>query len=138
MTSDPSLSTVRPLNVTKQGNHRVFVGLSWDPNQGKSFTDRLKNVVTGKKNYHDLDLSCFLYDKNHVFIDVISGKIGQIADQSGAIYHSGDDQEGIGGGDDEQISVELKTCLIIFITSFSKPLSIRGINSVKSNHRKFA
>lgn len=97
----------RPLNVSQQGNHRVFVGLSWDPKSDKSFTARLKEILTGKKSYHDLDLACFLYDQDKNYIDVISGKIGALVDQSGGIYHSGDDREGMGGGDDEQISVEL-------------------------------
>lgn len=97
----------RHLNISKQGNHRFFVGLGWDPSQAKGFGSRLKELLSGRKSYHDLDLSCFLYDKDHKCIDVISGKIGKIVDQSGGIYHSGDDHEGIGEGDDEQISVEL-------------------------------
>lgn len=97
----------RPLNVTDAGNKRIFVGLSWDPNERKDFIGRLQNILSGKKSYHDLDLSCFLYNKDKEFLDIISGKIGKIVDQSGGIYHSGDDKEGIDDGDDEQISVEL-------------------------------
>lgn len=99
--------TERPLNVSKQSNRRVFVGLSWDPTEDKSFVARLKSVLTGRQSNHDLDLSCFLYDKDQNFINMISGKIGQIVDASGAIYHSGDDKEGAQEGDDEQISAEL-------------------------------
>jgi len=99
----------RPLNVTDQGNRRVFVGLSWDPSQSRGLIQSIKEFFTGKKSYHDLDLSCFMYDADHNFVGVISGKTGQIVDQSGGIYHSGDDTEGAQDGDDEQISVELAT-----------------------------
>lgn len=97
----------KPLNVSKQGNQRVFAGLGWDPSIEKSFGTRLKEIISGKSAYHDLDLSCFMYGKDQDFIDVISGKIGEIVDHTGAVYHSGDDTEGVGEGDDEQISVEL-------------------------------
>lgn len=97
----------RPVHVTKQGNRRVFFGLSWDPSESRGVFARLKEVVLGKKSFYDLDLACFLFDKDHHFLDVISGKNGKIVDQSGGIYHSGDDQEGKAEGDDEQLSVEL-------------------------------
>lgn len=97
----------KPLNVTQKANRRVFVGLSWDPTEQDDLISRVKGVLTGKQSHHDLDLSCFMYDKNQKFISVISGKIGQIVDSSGGIYHSGDDTEGAQEGDDEQISVEL-------------------------------
>ena len=108
MTNDIPTGDKRPLNVSKQGNYRFFCGLGWDPSQEKGFWPRMREALSGRKSYHDLDLSCFLYDKSGKFVDVVSGKIGKIVDQSGGIYHSGDDHEGIGDGDDEQISVELK------------------------------
>ncbi|MBG77895.1 MAG: hypothetical protein CL570_02550 [Alphaproteobacteria bacterium] len=119
MPNDIPTGDKRPLNVSKQGNHRFFCGLGWDPSQAKGAWPRLKEILSGRKSYHDLDLSCFLYDNEGKFVDVISGKIGKIVDQSGGIYHSGDDHEGIGDGDDEQISVELKNlaadiCHIVF------------------------
>lgn len=107
MTHTIQKGETKPINVTKQGNERVFVGLGWDPQVAKNFLARLQDTVTGKQTFHDLDLSCYLYNQHKAFVSVISGKIGQIADESGAIYHSGDDTEGIGGGDDEQISAEL-------------------------------
>lgn len=97
----------KPVHVTKQGNRRVFVGLSWDPSEERGLFARIKEIIAGKKSFHDLDLSCYLFDKNHDLIDIISGKNGKIVDHSGGIYHSGDDQEGIAAGDDEQISIEL-------------------------------
>jgi stress response protein SCP2 len=100
--------TPRPLNVTQKGNHRVFVGLGWDPSVDRGIKARVREMVGGAKTYHDLDLSCFLFDTNKKCIDVISAKSDELSDVSGKIYHSGDDMEGIGGGDDEQISVEFK------------------------------
>ena len=99
----------RPLNVTQQARHRVFVGLGWDPNQKKSLMDRAREILGRTiKSGHDLDLSCFLYDKSGGFIESVSVHSGREIDATGHIYHSGDNREGIGEGDDEQISVELK------------------------------
>lgn len=97
----------RPLNVTKQGNQRIFVGLSWDPKPKRTLMARLRDFINGRKQYHDLDLTCFLYDENQNFIDTICGKENKLGSPAQGIYHSGDDLEGIGDGDDEQISVEL-------------------------------
>ena len=97
----------RPLNVTKQGNQRIFVGLSWDPKPKRTLMARIRDFINGRKQYHDLDLTCFLYDENQRFIDTICGKENKLGSPAQGIYHSGDDLEGIGDGDDEQISVEL-------------------------------
>ena len=108
-----------PLNVTREARHRVFVGLGWDPHEKASLMDQARALVGGKKTWHDLDLSCYMYDKNKVLIDTVTAKDGQHIDQSGNIYHSGDNIGGVGDGDDEQISVELKDldpkiCHIVF------------------------
>ena len=103
----PTGQTV-PLNVSKTGNRRVFVGLGWDPNEDISFKDKALGALGLKETHHDLDLSCYIYDSNKRYITHISHEIGREIDQTGKIYHSGDNVEGVGDGDDEQISIELK------------------------------
>ena len=97
-----------PLNVTQKAKHRFVVGLGWDPAQKPGIIQKAGEIIGGKKTYHDLDLACYLYDGDRNFLDVVSSEDGKHTNPAGTIYHSGDDEEGIGGGDDEQISVELK------------------------------
>lgn len=98
----------KPLNVTQEGNHRIFVGLGWDPNENPGFKDKALNTLGLKDIHHDLDLSCYIYDQNARYISHVSHEAGREVDQTGKIYHSGDNTKGVGDGDDEQISVELK------------------------------
>ena len=96
------------LNVTQEARHRVFVGLGWDPAENISLIDRAKAMAGGKKIHHDLDLACYIFDRDGRYISHVSADSAHAADQTGQIYHSGDNVEGLGDGDDEQISVELK------------------------------
>lgn len=96
------------LNVTKEARHRILAGLGWDPNEKTGVLDKARAIAGGKKTWHDLDLSCFMYGHDKNFIDSVTADPGKAIDQTGRVYHSGDNVEGIGGGDDEQISVELK------------------------------
>lgn len=95
------------LSYTKEANHRVFVGVSWDPNDDVSFVQEVAAKVQGKSLNHNLDLSCMFFDEHHNVIGSVTADPSQLASEGGKIYHSGDDQEGFGDGDDEQISVEL-------------------------------
>lgn len=97
-----------PLNVTQKARRRVFVGLGWDPNEDVSLKDKALGALGLKDTHHDLDLACYIYDKNKRYISHVSVEDGRATDQTGRIYHSGDNVEGVGDGDDEQISVELK------------------------------
>lgn len=97
-----------PLNVTQQARHRVFVGLGWDPNENVGLADKVQEKLGLKHNHHDLDLSCYIYGADKRYISHVSTESGRETDQTGKIYHSGDNVEGVGDGDDEQISVELK------------------------------
>lgn len=96
------------LNVTQKARHRVFAGLGWDPKEKASLMEKAKELIGGPKTWHDLDLSCFIYDTRKSFIQSVTAETGSHINESGAIYHSGDNEEGIGDGDDEQISAELK------------------------------
>lgn len=93
-----------PLSFSTQGKGRIVTGLSWDPRTDKiGFVDQ---VVRGETQ-HDLDLTCFIYDASGEFIDYVGAEAQDSMDQSGHVYHSGDDMTGEGGGDDETISAEL-------------------------------
>ncbi|MEZ5813328.1 MAG: TerD family protein [Alphaproteobacteria bacterium] len=96
-----------PLNVTQKARWRVFAGLGWDPNEEVSLKDKAMGALGLRDNHHDLDLSCYVFDKDGRYITHVSVEEGREADQTGQIYHSGDNVEGVGEGDDEQISVEL-------------------------------
>lgn len=93
-----------PLQFSTQGKGRIVTGLSWDPRSDK--IGLVDQVVRGDSQ-HDLDLSCFAYDANGEFIDYVGAEAQDSMDQSGHIYHSGDDMSGEGGGDDETINAEL-------------------------------
>ncbi len=111
-----------PLNVTQEARHRVFVGLGWDPNEKFGILDEAKALMGGKPVQHDLDLSCYIYDSSKALIEYVTADPELVSDKTGKIYHSGDNKEGLGDGDDEQISVELKDLdpeiqHIVFVTT---------------------
>lgn len=95
-----------PLKVTEKARWRIMAGLGWDPAFEAGLMDKVGQALGGRKTHHDLDLSCLIYDANNSFVDAVSPE--RTADATGKIYHSGDNLEGVGEGDDEQLSVELK------------------------------
>lgn len=96
------------LNVTQKARHRIMAGLGWNPADKANIIEKVGHAITGKDDVHDLDLGCFTYDAHSVLISTVSADRAKNIDDSGKIYHSGDDEDGIGEGDDEQLSVELK------------------------------
>jgi len=90
----PGKGETVPLFVTQQAKRRVICGLQWDS-------------LNDKKYAFDLDLACILFDADKECVDGVSGKPDETIDQSGAVYHTGDDTTGAGEGDDEQVSIEL-------------------------------
>lgn len=82
-----------PLAYTKQGRQRVICGASWD--------------IREAQYQIDVDLTCILYNADGEYVDDVSSESIRNIDQSGAVYHSGDDVTGAGGGDDETVSLEL-------------------------------
>lgn len=97
-----------PLEVTLKARHRIMAGLAWDPANKASFIQKAAQAISAKQAEHDLDLACFSYDAHSVLISAVSADRAMTVDESGKIYHSGDDEDGVGEGDDEQLSVELK------------------------------
>ncbi|MBI4031334.1 MAG: TerD family protein [Proteobacteria bacterium] len=103
-------SASEPLQYTKKARHRITCGLSWDIKvRNRGFVEKLVTLSSKKQEVklYDLDLACVMYDGNGEFVDGVSSRPDEAIDMSGAVYHSGDDDTGRGGGDDEQISVEL-------------------------------
>jgi len=97
-----------PLNVTQEAQHRIFVGLGWDPNESPTLIDKVGAFIGAREAHHDLDLACYYYNKDKVCLGYVGVDARHATNPSGSIYHSGDNVEGVGDGDDEQISVELK------------------------------
>jgi stress response protein SCP2 len=113
-----------PLLYTQKGRQRVTVGLLWDTpeaiptNDTETFVpqtdlgvshygEQLDIEIGYVQEVYDLDLVCLMFDKDKNLVDAVSPDPLESIDVSGAVYHSGDEMEGISGGDDEQISVEL-------------------------------
>lgn len=97
------------LNISEDSPRaRILVGLGWDPKEKATLIERAASMLGGTKPWHDLDLSCLTYDERGAYIETVTAQTGQHIDQSGNIYHSGDNTAGVGDGDDEQVSVELK------------------------------
>lgn len=93
-----------PLNQSLKAKQRIIAGLSWDAREDKvGVVDR----VLKSDSQHDLDICCYIYNTSGQFIDFVGAEAQDSMDESGKIYHSGDDMSGEGDGDDERISVEL-------------------------------
>lgn len=92
-----------PLNHSLKARQRIVAGLSWDVRETKV---GLFGRVTGDSQ-HDLDINCYIFDRDKDFSDFVGSEAQDSMDESEKIYHSGDDQSGTGDGDDEFISCEL-------------------------------
>ncbi len=101
--------TAKPLNVTKEAQHRVVAGLSWDPAEEPGLIGKVQALAKRQGSHHDLDLSCYIFDKDGALLETVSANPEFAIDAHGKIYHSGDNKEGIGDGDDEEISIEFKS-----------------------------
>lgn len=95
------------VNISQSEKQRLQIGVSWDIEE--------KNIETGvifKKNKKivetfDLDISCYIFDKEKEFIEMVRPDNTYLMDSSEHIYHSGDNTTGRISGDDEFISVNL-------------------------------
>ncbi len=92
------------LNHQIEARQRIIAGLSWDAREEEKVG--LFRRVKGDSQ-HDLDIQCYIYNKDKEFLDFVGAEAQDSMDQSETIYHSGDDQNGTGDGDDEFISAEL-------------------------------
>lgn len=115
---------------TVKGRQRIIVAISWDERAKKT---TVFDHIRGTNQQHDLDLSCFVYDSHGEYIDYVGSMAQDSMDQTGAIYHSGDDATGSGGGDDEAISIELSglpddTTDLIFVTEIRSKHTFKDVH----------
>lgn len=104
MAKGPAYGEHAPLEHSLKARQRIVVAINWDPREQEAgFFDRLR----GTHYQHDMDVMCFVFDHNREYIDYVGPEMQDSMDQSGCIYHSGDDQTGEGDTDDEFISIEL-------------------------------
>lgn len=123
------------LRYSQSARHRICIGISWDateeaverPEQyrpklssededsSESRRDyetrygyELEGDVKKVKETFDLDLICLVFNKQGEIVDAVSPMEGEEVDQSGMIYHSGDERHGVSANDDEVVAVELK------------------------------
>ncbi|MBN8521495.1 MAG: TerD family protein [Alphaproteobacteria bacterium] len=100
----PAKGEKTPLLHTLAKRQRVLATLNWDPRRGKiGLFDKLK----GNNQQYDLDIICLMFGQDGTFLDYVSAEAQYAIDQTGKIYHSGDDQTGEGDTDDEYITTEL-------------------------------
>jgi tellurium resistance protein TerZ len=76
------------------------MGLAWDAVKSKGFFG-----FGGKAPDIDLDASCILFDEQGKQTDVVWFR--QLKSNDGSVVHTGDNRDGAGDGDDEQIIVDL-------------------------------
>lgn len=104
---NPIILDSSPLLLKEESKGRLICGLSWDPNEDASVTDKLSNMLGQNKETYDLDLSCYCYDEHKSLMDYVTGNDGEMVDRSENIHHSGDCRHGEAEGDDESIALDL-------------------------------
>lgn len=75
-----------------------------------TFSRKTEDLPERDKNYRhfDIDLHCFAYDKNKNYLFEVSPENRKLVSPDGKIYHSGEEETGIGVYDDETIHIEIK------------------------------
>lgn len=125
-----SLQKGQKISLAKEGGGAlttVVMGLGWDVMQKKGMFG-----FGGGKQEIDLDASCLLFDERGALLDTVWFK--QLRSHDGSIQHSGDNRTGEGGGDDEQIIVNLGSVpanvksLVFTVNSFTG----QGFSQVKN------
>lgn len=59
-----------------------------------------------KSAAYDLDLDCYIFDQSMKFLRLVGTEDAALVDPSKKVYHTGEDQGGSAGQDDEQVFVE--------------------------------
>ena len=96
-----NLSKGQKVSLTKAGGGtltRVRMGLGWD-------AVKKRGLFGSKAQTIDLDASCLIFDAAGNLLDQVW--FNQLKSKDGAVMHTGDNQTGVGDGDDESIIVEL-------------------------------
>lgn len=96
---------------------KIVIGLGWDAEEIP-----LGKLQAGPEAI-DLDASCLTFDDQNKVADIVY--FGQLKSRDGSIVHTGDNRSGTGGGDDEQIKIDLDKVpenvksMVFTINSFS-------------------
>ena len=109
MAKVPAKGEVVNVNVSPEGKQRLQIGISWDAQQKEIQTGFLKNKTEIVFETSDLDLSCYIFDDQKKFLEIVSPENSYMMDRSEQINHSGDNTEGHMPGDDEFVSVNMAT-----------------------------
>ncbi len=119
------------LDYSIEARQRICIGISWDAieenverpevyHHAPSKADENEENVINPYGYDidaeigkvtetfDVDLICLIFNAEGELVDAVSPMDGEEVDQTGKIYHSGDERHGASINDDEMIAVELK------------------------------
>ncbi len=104
-----------PLDISQTKKQRVLIGVGWDVREEEERKRKLfggddpleNSYVQINVEQYDMDLIALIFDADGNAVDAVSPDLDEVMDQSGHIYHSGDNDTGRGEHDDEVISVEL-------------------------------
>lgn len=99
------------LSKEVNGLEKVVVGLGWDA---------AKKGLFGRMPDIDCDASAIILGDSDKLVDVVY--YGSRQSDDGCVLHHGDNLTGVGDGDDEQITVDLKNmpnsiCKIVFVVN---------------------
>lgn len=61
-----------------------------------------------KSDPHDLDLCCYITDRDYKVLETVGPKEGSLIEPGRKVYHSGEDQTGRNPADAEQIFIEMR------------------------------
>lgn len=103
------------LNISPTAKQRVHIGVGWDVREEEERKRKLfggddpleNSYIRVNVEQYDMDLVAIIFDAEGNPVDAVSPDLDEVIDQSGHIYHSGDNDTGRGDYDDEVISVEL-------------------------------
>lgn len=116
-----NLSKGQKISLEKDSGQKlskVTMGLGWDQKKKSGWM----SFFAADEDI-DLDASCIMFDENKNMVDSIWFR--QLNSLDGSVRHSGDNRDGSGAGDDEQIFVNLANVpanikyLVFTISSFS-------------------
>ena len=119
-----SLVKGQKINLSKEvsGLDKVVVGLGWDA---------AKKGIFGMTPNIDCDASAIILGENEVYKEVVY--YHNVKAENGCVYHHGDNLTGDGDGDDEQITVDLKS----MPSSVTKIIFVVNIYACESRRQDF-
>lgn len=116
----PAALIVICMNDASPSTHeieRLRVGLKWQPLEGDVRVFRQQwgifrwlnfRLTKPVKKSFDLDLICLVFDTENRLKNIIGPETSNLVNENTSIFHSGDETDGVGIMDDEDITVQLK------------------------------